>query len=103
MGSMILENVKKYMRDNQFILTDHARVRMFENNISTDNIKTIIDSDEIIENYPNDRPCPSVLILGSLDTLPYHLVVAICNDHVRIITLYKPEKDQWNEEWKKRK
>ena len=91
------------MRDNQFILTDHARVRMFENNISTDNIKTIIDSDEIIENYPNDHPCPSVLILGSLDTLPYHLVVALCDDHMRIITLYKPEKDQWNEDWKKRK
>ena len=44
------------MREDQFILTDHARVRMFENNISTDNIKTIIDSDEVIEDYSNDQP-----------------------------------------------
>jgi hypothetical protein len=34
----ILENIQKFMRDNQFILTGHARVRMFENNISTDTI-----------------------------------------------------------------
>jgi len=67
---------------------------MFQRNISTEDIKEIIMKGEVIEEYTDD-PCPSALILGFLQNSPYHVVVAECEDHVRIVTVYKPEEDKW--------
>ena len=77
------------------MLSQITRVRMFQRNISTDDIKEIIEKGEIIEEYVDDVPCPSALMLGFRWSFPYHVVVAECKDHVRIITVYKPEKDKW--------
>jgi hypothetical protein len=37
---------------------------MFERNISTDDLFSAIKVSEIIESYPDDEPCPSLLMLG---------------------------------------
>ncbi|MGC9445162.1 MAG: DUF4258 domain-containing protein [Candidatus Methanospirareceae archaeon] len=48
----------------------------------------MITNGEILEDYRNDEPCPSVLMLGFIGTVPYHVVVAECEDHLRLITIY---------------
>jgi hypothetical protein len=68
---------------------------MFQRNISTEEIENVIANGEMIENYPDDEPCPCALFLGFTKGIPCHIVVAQCNDHVRIITVYQPEKDKW--------
>jgi hypothetical protein len=68
---------------------------MFQRNVSTDDIKEIVIKGEIIEGYIDDEPCPSALMLGFLGNIPYHVVVAECEDHVRIVTVYIPEEDKW--------
>ncbi len=37
---------------------------MFQRNISTEDIRLVIALGEIIEDYPDDEPCPSALFLG---------------------------------------
>ena len=90
-----LERIKKFVEEDNFVISKHARVRMFQRNISTDDIKGIVINGEIIEEYGDDEPCPSTLILGFLENIPYHVVIAECEDHVRIVTVYKPEGDKW--------
>ncbi|MFQ6056505.1 MAG: DUF4258 domain-containing protein [Methanosarcinales archaeon] len=68
---------------------------MFQRNVSTDDIKEVVMNGEIIEEYIDDEPCPSTLILGFLENHPYHVVVAECEDHARIVTVYKPKEDKW--------
>ena len=70
---------------------------MFERNISTDDLISVISSGEIIEEYPEDEPCPSVLIMGLIDSVTYHTVIAVCTDHIRVITVYIPEENKWIE------
>jgi len=77
------ERIKKFLKEDKFIISNHARVRMFQRNVSTDNIKGIVMKGEIIEEYPEDEPCPSALILGFSENIPYHVVVAQCEDHMR--------------------
>lgn len=79
---MDFAKVKKLVKSDKFIISHHARVRMFKRNISTDEIMEIIIKGEIIEDYAQDKPCPSALILGYLDNRPFHAVVAECDDHV---------------------
>jgi len=93
--SLDLESIRKLMEQGRFIISSHARTRMFQRNISTDEIKDIVLRGEIVEEYADDRPCPSALILGFLQDNPYHIVVAQCEDHVRILTVYVPAEDRW--------
>lgn len=95
--SEILSRIIRFASDDSFIISMHARTRMFERNISTDDLVLLLKTGEIIEEYPDDRPCESVLMLGYKYNQPYHLVVGICEDHLRIITAYMPEEEDWIE------
>ncbi len=55
--------IKLFLEDD-FIISNHARVRMFQRNISTGDIGQVVLYGEIIEEYTNDEPCPSALFLG---------------------------------------
>jgi len=90
-----LERINTFLKEDRFFVSKHARIRMFQRNISTDDIKEAIMGGEIIEEYVEDEPCPSALVLGFLESTPYHVVVAQCRDHVRIVTVYRPEEDKW--------
>ncbi len=94
---MNLKRIKELVKSDRFIISNHARVRTFQRNISTDELVKMMRHAAIIEDYPDDEPCPSALVLGFLRGTPYHIVVAECLDHVRIITIYKPEEDKWIE------
>jgi hypothetical protein len=48
---------KLFLEDN-FIISDHARVRMFQRNVSTEDIGQVILYGEMIEEYTDDEPCP---------------------------------------------
>lgn len=89
-----LKRMRKFIEKERFVISNHARVRMFQRNISTDDIKEIVIKGEMIEEY-KDEPCSSALILGFSRGSAYHVVVAGCKDHVRIVTVYKPEEDRW--------
>jgi hypothetical protein len=91
------ERIAELIESGEILISHHARVRMFERNVSTDNLITIISSGEIIEEYSDDEPCPSVLIMGFIDAVAYHTIIAICGDHIRVITVYIPEQDKWIE------
>ena len=97
-----LQKIRNYIRNDQFIITNHARTRMFERNISTDIIKWIAINGEIIEEYLDDAPYPSSLILGYWNEEPFHLVIAQSEDHARIITVYQPDEKKWID-YRKRK
>lgn len=46
---------------------------------------------EVIEGY-TEEPCPSALMLGFIRGSPYHVVVAECKDHVRIVLQFISQK-----------
>ncbi|WP_301664898.1 DUF4258 domain-containing protein [Methanoculleus frigidifontis] len=53
------------------LISRHARVRMFERNIRTDEIIAVIMAGTIIEDYHDDEPCPSVMIPGFIGDQAY--------------------------------
>jgi hypothetical protein len=59
--------IEKLIREDKFLISHHARIRMFQRNVSTDDIKSVITNGEVIEDYRNDEPCPSVLMLWFIE------------------------------------
>lgn len=60
---------------------------------------------EIIEDYPEDKPYPSALLLGTIEETPLHIVAALDEktDICYIITAYHPDGKHFEKDFKTRK
>jgi len=91
----MIEDIKTLIRERKYIITLHARKRMDERGVSSADLITYIMNGDIIEKYPDSEPCPSALIMGIVADCHGHVVVALCKNHVRIITVYWPGEEKW--------
>jgi hypothetical protein len=69
---------------------------MFERGISSRDILPILTEGEMIEKYEDDSPCPSYLMLGYIHGFAIHIVIALCEDHIKVVTVYHPD-DRWTD------
>jgi hypothetical protein len=81
----------------KIIFRIHAIQRMFERQISAEDVRTVLEEGETIESYEDDVPYPSRLILGWRGDRPIHIVIAdnSPDDEVIVVTVYEPDPDQW--------
>ncbi len=82
----------------------HAIQRMFENGISAAEVHQVVTAGEVIREYPEDKPCPSRLMLGFSGSRPLHVVAAenTAADETIIITVYEPDPSLWDESFRRR-
>ena len=64
-----------------------------------------VETYEIIEAYPRDKYLPSYLILGRSPSGPFHVLFAadLEGDNVRVVTAYRPSRDEWEEDLRARR
>jgi hypothetical protein len=82
----------------------HAVQRMFERKVSVEEIRYVLETGEVIEEYPDDTPYPSRLILGSYKGRLIHVVAAnnSLDEEIIVITVYEPDPSEWDLECRKR-
>ena len=73
--------------------------------ISEPAVRHVIARGETIEDYPDDTPYPSRLVLGWDGPRPIHVVVAdnADDDENIVITAYEPDPAEWESDFKRRK
>lgn len=99
-----IEQLKALNIPEKIAITEHARVRLYERNISIDDIVNGIDTGEIIKHYPDDKPLESYLVMGfSIKSEYIHFVVSCDMDFIYLITAYFPDPDVWESDFKTRK
>ena len=78
----------------------HVTQRMFQRNISDEEVLAIVARGQIIEQYDEDFPFPSVLLNGLTRTgRPLHVVAGIdaTERRIFIITVYQPDPLRWSD------
>jgi len=88
-----------------FIYRTHAIERIFEREISDNDVEKCVINGIVIEKYIDDKPYPSFLVLGYENNdlkKPLHVVYAKNDENIIIITAYRPDKDKWVDDYKKR-
>ena len=90
---------------SRLIFRGHAIKRMHQRNIQEEVVRDALGNGETIEDYPDDTPYPSRLVLGWHGSRPIHVVVADnADDQVSIvITTYEPNPSEWENDFKRRK
>jgi hypothetical protein len=99
-----LAQIRRQLAAGQFDFSRHAFKRAIERNVSDEEVRTAGAQAEIIEEYPEDKYSPSVLMLGFTSAgRPLHIQVSSADsDAARIITLYEPDPSEWAEYRKRR-
>lgn len=79
--------------------------RMLQHRISSGQVREALERGERIEEYPDDVPLASYLVLGEGGGRMLHVVAA--DDEVRgetiVITTYEPDPNEWEADLKTRK
>jgi hypothetical protein len=78
---------------------------MFRRRISAEEIRLVLETGKVIEDYPDDQPFPSKLVLGYVARRPLHVVVAEDwgTGTCIIVTAYEPEHDLWEAGFERRR
>ena len=93
------------MNCKRVVFSGHAIQRMFERGIRRDDVLAVMAQGETITEYADDKPYPSRLLLGSVETKPLHVVLAFneATGLCIVVTAYEPAPEQWNSEFRTRK
>lgn len=99
-----IEDFRKINKSENIVISLHGQLRLNERNITVDDVINAINNGEIIEQYPEDFPFPSCLVLGiSINNDYIHVVVSMDAGKIYLITAYKPGLDKWESDLKTRK
>jgi len=87
------------------IFSTHALRRMLQHRINSAQVRAVLETGERIEEYPDDTPLPSYLMLGRGEGRILHVVAADepASDQTIVITTYEPDPNEWEADFKARR
>ena len=101
---MDITDLQKLCENGSIRWTGHILKRLMQRGIFQASVVQAIRSGEIIEQYPNDYPYPSCLVLGSTKAgAALHVVIGVGEGFLWLITAYYPDPDKWNDDFSIRK
>jgi uncharacterized protein DUF4258 len=90
---------------DRLIFRVHAVQRMYERRISERDVREILTAGDTIEQYLDDPPYPSRLVLGWCREHALHLVIADDTEAHEIVvsTVYEPDPALWEPGFRQRR
>lgn len=99
-----LEYIRNLCKNKKIYWSMHIVTRLLQRGILQDDVENAIMTGEIIEQYPDDYPNPSCLVLGlTINKEKLHVVCGLNKDTLYMITAYFPDLTIWNSDLKTRR
>ena len=100
-----LNKLRSLASQGKIIWKRHALERILERELSRAIVLQVIANGELIEDYSEDRPLPSGLLLGWDGKRPVHVVVTLDSDEelVAVITAYEPATEHFEPDFRTRR
>lgn len=97
----MLDSVRRCFSTERVLYTSHAKREMLVEeygSITDSEVSEAMQKGEIIEDYPDDEPYPSILVLGK--TVQGRIIHVVCaysevDQLAIIITVYEPDPSRW--------
>ncbi len=106
MITFLSDQISGNIQDYEIHFRIHASRRMFQRNISQNDVEHLLQYGTIIEQYDDDFPLPSLLLLGNNHQgRPLHAVVGLNDKDQKliVITAYEPDPTKWTDNFSRRK
>ena len=95
----LIRDLRTKFKQEKFEFSKHAVDQTILREITVREIREVIDTGEVIEDYPDDKYGPSCLVFGLTEqNRPIHIQCSYSSKSiVKIITVYEPDPEQWIE------
>lgn len=96
--------IRSALRGGRILWSHHVNMRLEARALSRSHLLASLDTLAVIEEYPEDKYLPSYLCLGQVDSDRFHVLLAadVAGDNVRVVTMYRPDPSEWDEDLRKR-
>ena len=100
----MMDAIRDAVREGQVVWQKHALQRMMERGISRQEVKRSVLEGDMIEEYPDDKPFPSLLV-AYVKEVPLHVVMSYDQtlSQVYVITVYRPDLRNFENDLKTRR
>ena len=99
-----IESIRALCARNTLTISDKVYDKIESRRITPRHVRMAIMNGEIIEVYPDEQPDPRLLIVGCIaDNKPLHVVIAIDDWSIRLVSAYQPDPDRWESDFRTRK
>ena len=97
--------IQACVRKRQILWTYHVNMRLQGRHIPREAILDTVETYELVESYPQDKYLPSYLVLAHDSSEVFHVLFAtdVAEEHVRIVTAYRPSTEEWEDDGKTRR
>jgi hypothetical protein len=97
--------VEKYVDCQNLTFSGHAIRQMFLRRISESDVQSVVAYGEVIEDYPDDNPFPSCLLLDFVKGMPIHVVLSydVETSSCCVVTAYVPDPKIWDDSFRSRR
>ncbi|MGB9116875.1 DUF4258 domain-containing protein [Bradyrhizobium sp.] len=105
--SQVLVIVRELLRRGEYLVSRHGYRELAADDILLDEVLAGIESAVVVEDYPDSRKEPAVLVLQrDRSGLPVHVmwgVPKINGTPAVLVTAYRPASERWSADFMKRK
>lgn len=104
--SETFKNIQDLVNIGEILISDHGYDEMMVDRITVKDIIDSINKSELIEDYPDYKKGPCVLVLqNDKNNRPIHVVWGIPSGRSTpavIVTAYRPDPDRWSDDFRRR-
>jgi hypothetical protein len=89
----------------EITFTRHAFEQMFARGVAPAEVQVVIKTGDLVQEYPEDKPYPSSLLLAFSEGQPVHVLVARdpLTRRCYIVTVYVPDPTRWESDFRRRR
>ena len=97
--------IQACVRRRRLLWTYHVNLRLVGRFIPRQAMLDAVETFELVEAYPDDKYLPSHLVLGRAGADALHVLFAtdVESDNVRVVTAYRPDPVEWQDDLKTRR
>jgi hypothetical protein len=99
MPSIDLAALRAAVQENRYRISKHAQQRMGLRKVTHADLKHVITEGEVVEEYPDNRPDPKVLLMAFVQDEPLYVSCAFDGSYAYIITVHRYDPTRWVDPW----
>ena len=95
-GEAVLARLRSQAAREMYRITLHAHQEMVEENVTLDEVRSVLLDARLLENYPEHKRGACCLICGRSTRERFlHVVCTTSLEYAIIITVYEPKQPKW--------
>ena len=103
MARLDIAALRKAVRENRYLITQHAQQRMGLRKITHGDLKYVVSAGDVVEQHPDNQPDPKALFMADVRGEPIYVSCAFDGSYAYIITVHRYDPSRWVDPWTRRK